>query len=139
MGRARDINETTLREFLQAAEARNHAAHMSLTHCIPCSVVFPEQPAEFEVGMVKFQLMKTFLAANEERIRKRAEHREASQAAADTRASAETRNAQSAADMLFDESESFLPDLSLGRVGIDSEMRQQHFKTARGTCRPGRP
>jgi len=53
--------------------------------------------------------MNTFLAANEERIRKRAEHREALQAAANTCASAETRNAQSAADMLFDELKVFFP------------------------------
>ncbi len=130
----RDINETTLREFLQAAEARNRASHMALTHCIPCSVDFPEQPGEFEVGMVKFQLMKTFLAANEERIRKRAEHREALQVAANTRASAETRNAQAAPDMLFDELKVFFPTFrwvaSVSIPKCDSSISKQRAERA---------
>lgn len=130
----RGINETTLREFLQAAEARNRASHTALTHCIPCSVDFPEQPGEFEVGMVKFQLMKTFLAANEERIRKRAEHREALQVAANTRASAETRNAQAAPDMLFDELKVFFPTFrwvaSVSIPKCDSSISKQRAERA---------
>jgi len=129
-----DINQTTLREFLQAAEARSRASHTALTHCIPCSVVFPEQPAEFEVGMVKFQLMKIFLAANEERIRNRAEHREALHAAANTRASAETRNAQADADMLFDELKVFFPTFrwvaSVSIPKCDSSISKQRAERA---------
>jgi len=130
----RDINEETVEQLLAAAELRNRFSHVTLTHHIPCSVVFPEVPADFEVGLVKFRLMQNFLAANEEQIGNRAERSRGQGLNERVSGSPGEQQAAPPRDMLFEELKAFFPTFrwvaSVAIPKCDSSVSKQRAQQA---------
>ncbi len=81
LGQKSNIDRKNVDKMLSSAIKKVKTKHKSLTHFIPCVVVFESEPKEFQIGPVCFVWMEKFLHDNqaeieEERGRIRQEHRE---------------------------------------------------------------
>jgi hypothetical protein len=69
----REIERKSVDRMLSAALKKVKAKHQSLTHFIPCVVVFESDPKEFQIGPVHFIWMEKFLNDKKEEIEKERE------------------------------------------------------------------
>lgn len=64
----RKVDQQNVDRMLASALKKVKAKHQSLTHFIPCIVVFESEPPEFRIGPVHFKWMEKFLSDNKKEI-----------------------------------------------------------------------